>query len=53
MSSITNTLTRNRVPISAYLTNKDEPKPKEEKPVEKPADERAMSISDRVQRLFA
>jgi hypothetical protein len=52
MSSLTTTVKTNNVP-SAYLTNDGEPAPKEEKPVEKPAEERTKSIRDRVQRLFA
>lgn len=68
MSSLTTILKTNKVPSSAYLTNNDEPKPKEEKPVEKPAEGTAAAwnpvgdtpnrasrhgVRGRVHRLFA
>ncbi|HYF97055.1 MAG TPA: hypothetical protein VD947_03380 [Patescibacteria group bacterium] len=41
MSSLNTTISK--VPNGAYLTNNDEPTPKEETPVEKPAEEEAAS----------
>lgn len=53
MSSLTTTLKTNKVPSGAYLAHNDEPKPSEEKPVDKPAEEGTKSIRGRVQHLFA